>query len=413
MNHLWLDVVADVATVAPYEQALRETLETCLSDPGWLNEPEFSGVYPFLAVCWVYPELQLLIRGNMAYWDRERRATFESCLAPYLTHAQNGIDDKPHYQTATELLAEKLPERRWMIEGLMHEGLILFGGKSKRGKSYLALDLAMAMAAGRSAFGHPDFAVRAKRRVLYIALEDGKGRIQERLRKIQPNIETLDTLAFSYTWPLLTQGGMGQLEAAITEEKFDVIVLDILARVEGAPPGKGDRDYHEVYDLFASLQTLRSHHSFTLLMLTHLRKQDAEDVFDTLHGSVAYAGAQDVLWVLERKPNDDVAVLHLRDKDAEDLSIAIQFKDGCWHFLGEGEEHVQGQAAREIIQALREEERPLSIREIMQCTGMPQSKYAQVRKTLSRLAAEDLILRVDRGRYAIGYRAMHEQDVPF
>ena len=407
----WLDTVEDLAKVVSYEQALREMLETCLDNPNWLDDPESTGLYPFMAACWSHPELQLMIRGVMHFWDRERRATFEACLQPYLKTRINGT--APLYQTATDLLNEELPAQQWMIEKLLHEGLVLFGGKSKRGKSYLALDLAMSMAAGRSAFGHPEFAVRHAKKVLYIALEDGKRRLQDRLRAIQPNVTQLDNLCFAYEWPPLTEGGLEQLTDAITQRAFHVIILDILAKVEGtAQNGRREKDYHEVYSLFDALQELRNTHSFTLLMLTHLRKQDAEDVFDTLHGSVAYAGAQDVLWVMERKPQDDIAVLHIRDKDAEDLSLALRFQDGCWHFLGEGESHIQGQIARDIVQVLREEERPLSIKDIMQSTGIPQAKYANVRQTLTRLAKEDLILRVDRGRYAIGYRALHD-DVPF
>ena len=407
----WLHVVDDLASIVPYEQALQETLETCLTHEHWLAEPELTGLYPFLAACWRLPPLRLMIQAQCQFWAKEQRATFEACLQPYLTSSQNGHE--PIYQSATSLLAEALPDPQWMIEKLLHEGLVLFGGKSKRGKSYLALDLAVSMAAGRSAFGHPDFAVRSPKKVLYIALEDGKRRLQDRLRAIQPNLVELDTLCFAYEWPLLTEGGMEQLAAAVEEHHFQVLILDILAKVEGsAANGRGEKDYHEVYDIFAKLQALRNTHSFALLMLTHLRKQDAEDVFDTLHGSVAYAGAQDVLWVLERKPHDDIAVLHLRDKDAEDLSLALRFQDGCWHFLGEGEEHVQGQMARDVLQVLREEQRPCSIRDIQLATGIPPARYAYLRKILSKLAEEDLILRVDRGRYAIGYRALKEEN-PF
>ena len=51
-------------------------------------------------------------------------------------------------------------------------------------------------------------------------------------------------------------------------------------------------------------------------MLTPLRKAEAEDIFDTLHGSVAYQGVQDTLWVLERPPRDAVGALHVRERTA-------------------------------------------------------------------------------------------------
>ena len=77
------------------------------------------------------------------------------------------------------------------------------------------------------------------------------------------------------------------------------MVLGVLAQVEPATRGNSDRTYHDIYRMFAPLQDLHRRHPFCLAMLRHLRKADAEDFFDTLHGTVAYQDVQDILWVLE------------------------------------------------------------------------------------------------------------------
>lgn len=44
---------------------------------------------------------------------------------------------RPEPQTATDLLAEAIPPPAPIVENLIHEGMLLLGGKSKRDKSWL------------------------------------------------------------------------------------------------------------------------------------------------------------------------------------------------------------------------------------------------------------------------------------
>ena len=108
-----------------------------------------------------------------------------------------------------------------------------------------------------------------------------------------------------------------------------LIVIDVLAVVEPAARSSSEKTYHDIYGMFAPLQELHCRFPFCLALLTHRRKAEADDVFDTLHGSVADQGAQDVLWVMERRPQDASGVLHLRDKDAEDRALQLALVD--WH----------------------------------------------------------------------------------
>lgn len=311
----------------------------------------------------------------------------------------------PPPETLTDLLAAHIPAPRQMFEDLMHEGMLLFGGKSKRGKSWLMFDLALSLALGRSGFRH--FACPAPLPVLYLALEDGRARLQGRARAIQPNLTTAANFHLRYSFPALADGGIDALAQEITTYRYGLVVIDVLARLESLG-GKGEKNYHEVYNMFTPLQKLRKQHPFCLAMLTHLRKQDAEDVFDSLLGSVAYQGAQDVLWVLERKPKDDFAFLHMRDKDAEDKTMALRFLGGHWEYIGEGEEYEMSRDSRRIIQVLNEEKRDMGIPEIMKAAHFEDHKYAYVRNLLVSLVKDDLIHRTRQGRYSATVRAAYE-----
>jgi len=83
--------------------------------------------------------------------------------------------------TAAEIVAEKLPSVRWVIPEILPEGVTLLAGKPKMGKSWMGLDVGIAIATGGVALGTK----RVQRGdVLYLALEDNRRRIQNRLNKL-------------------------------------------------------------------------------------------------------------------------------------------------------------------------------------------------------------------------------------
>jgi hypothetical protein len=327
--------------------------------------------------------------------DAKRRMNGRGPKAPRLPH-----------ETLTELIAADIPPPLQLFDGLMHEGMLLFGGKSKRGKSWLMFDLALSLAVGRAGFRH--FDCPQPRPVLYLALEDGRARLQGRAKAIQPNLTTANTFHLMYNFPALNEGGIEALTQEIATEQYGLVIIDVLAKLETPKAGKGDKNYHDIYDMFTPLQDLRKQHPFCLAMLTHLRKQEADDVFDSLLGSVAYQGAQDVLWVLERKPKDDFAFLHIRDKDAEDKTIALRFLDGHWEYIGEGDEYEVSRDQRKVLKVLAEEKREMGIEEIRKACEFPENKYGYVRKLLVTMVKDDLIHHSSYGKYSATVRAVKE-----
>ena len=352
--------------------------------------------------------LCLLETHGISELPREKGRTWLAQELKRARHKANGVartaDAVPVPEHGDDLLADTIPPPRPIVEGLLHEGMLLFGGKSKRGKSWLMLDLALAVATGKPVWQH--FPTREPQPVLYLALEDGRGRIQRRLRAIQPGIQTTGKLQLLYDFPLINDGGIERLRHYIETCHYRLVVLDVLARVEPTAKGNNDKTYHEIYRMFAPLQDLHRRHTFCLAMLTHLRKAEAEDVFDTLHGSVAYQGAQDTLWVLERPPRDAVGVLHLREKDSDDQALHVSFVDGHWEFLGHDTEVKLSQGRQAILELFEEKERPLSIDEILKGLSRPRGRYQTVRKTLQRMVQDEQLVRLDRGRYAASRGAL-------
>src|SRR5712691_6266175 len=85
---------------------------------------------------------------------------------------------RPKILNAVELMALELPEPRWAVTGLIPEGLNIFAGRPKSGKSWLMLGIAIAVASGGRALGQ---VAVAPGDVLYLAMEDSPRRLKERI----------------------------------------------------------------------------------------------------------------------------------------------------------------------------------------------------------------------------------------
>jgi hypothetical protein len=114
--------------------------------------------------------------------------------------------------TATGLMGTIFPEPRFAVPGLVAEGLNLFAGGPKIGKSWLALGLGVAVASGGRALG----SIPVDRGdVLYLALEDTPRRLQSRLRSVLQGQPAPDGLNFATEWRPMPEGGGDDLDAAL------------------------------------------------------------------------------------------------------------------------------------------------------------------------------------------------------
>src|SRR5262249_3528333 len=133
--------------------------------------------------------------------------------------------------TAAELVAAEFPEPRWAVPGIIPEGASLLAGGPKLGKSWLMLNLAIAVASGGRALGR----IRVdKGDVLYLPLEDTARRLRDRLIAILGNEPPPDGLTLELECPRLPDGGADHIEAWIAEHPAArLIIIDVLVRVRG------------------------------------------------------------------------------------------------------------------------------------------------------------------------------------
>jgi DNA-binding transcriptional ArsR family regulator len=307
----------------------------------------------------------------------------------------------PEIDGLGDLLDRELPEPAWLVPGLLGEGLVLFAGKPKLGKSWLALSLALACAPSndqskRVALGH--YPVTAGG-VLYLSLEDSEKRFQSRVRKLLGERPVPSSFGYALEWKPLLSGGLHDLETILCNAPDTrLVVIDTLARVR-TPGSSGSSIYQEDYALMAALHALVVRHHLTLILVHHTRKMASDDAFDEISGTTGLTGAVDTSMVLKRARGERDATLHLTGRDVEEQELALTFDPAtcAWTVTGNAAERQQSQSRQAILDLLAEYG-PMAQKEVVQALDMPKGT---IYSTLARLAQEGLLCKVRRGRYAL------------
>jgi AAA domain len=309
--------------------------------------------------------------------------------------------------TAAHLKTVTFEPVQYVLPQYIPEGVTL---RPKIGKSWLALDLAVACASGRGVLGsvkpaHGD--------VLCLALEDGKRRLKRRLHKLLSPFSSAWPERLSLVpmgdWQRADQGGLEDIEAWCESVAKPVLVeIDTLERFRKPAQGK-QQLYAADTEAIASLQKIAIKYSVAILVLHHDRKAEADDPFDTVSGTLGLTGAADTILILKRQPDGSV-VLHARGRDVEESDTALQFdKATCqWTILGEASAVHCSTERRRIVSVLAEAGGPLSVSEIMAEANLKRNAADVL---LGRMARDGDIERVERGSYGLPSQAMNKRQI--
>jgi hypothetical protein len=301
---------------------------------------------------------------------------------------------------AQELCGQQFPDVRWIIPGLIPEGVTLLASRPKLGKSWLVLQIAAAVAKGVVTLTASDEPPVGD--VLYAALEDTRRRLQRRLTKYFGSLrETWPArLTLATEWPRLDQGGIDRLrEWCLSVSKPALIVIDVLKKVR--PPKKnGQTDYDADYMACEGLHGLAADFGIGIIVVTHDRKMGADDVFDTVSGTLGLTGAVDTIAILKR--NTQGVTLHVEGRDLVDrIEKAVVFdRDTCrWTIVGEATEVLRSAQRSRVLRALAKTPDGLSTQEIIGAAELRNRSAADT--LLSRMAEDGEIERLKLGRYGL------------
>lgn len=300
--------------------------------------------------------------------------------------------------TAAELQDMNFPAILWIVTGYIGPGLTVLAGKPKLGKSWLALAIAVAVATGGMVLGTRQC---AKGAVLYAALEDPARRLRDRLDKVYGPCRDRwpSNLTFWTQGEMqpLDAGGLDQLRTWIAANPdAKLIIIDTFARVRtGAQRGKSayQADYREI----GALKAIADETGVAIIVVTHTRKAEADDPYDTVSGTLGITGAADGTLILAR--DGQGVTLRATGRDVAEVEIAVKFDQVffCWLELGEADTVRRSGERGALLAALEEAGEPMNLRDLAAATGQ---KYANVRRLVGKMVKAGEIKKAGRGVYA-------------
>ena len=177
------------------------------------------------------------------------------------------------------------PEKSWLIDALWaREAVGCIGGTPKSYKTWLALEMAIAVASGRPCLGR--FAVRDPGTALVYAAEDAPAALRERCEGIaQARGVDLSRLPLGLiTEPILRLDSpehQERLTATVQRLKPKLLLLDPLVRLH-----RGDENSSaEISALLGFLRQLQREHHVAIVLVHHIRKSGASQPGQALRGS--------------------------------------------------------------------------------------------------------------------------------
>lgn len=240
-------------------------------------------------------------------------------------------------------------------------GVTVLAGRPKMGKSYLALNLALAITKGGMFLSH--FPMQYEGDVLYLALEDNESRMYGRIcALLGEDEEPPPNLWLDYYAPTLDEGVLTQeIEEWIQLPEVKqprLIVIDIFRMVQSSR-GRKDDIYELEYSDMTQLTKLARTYNVHILIVTHLNKSYSavEDMADAVMSSTAITGGASGIWVLSGRGEERCdAELHISGKDIPRWSCGLQQirLDGHmdWKALGDINSVLQGDVKIEILTTL-------------------------------------------------------------
>ncbi len=299
--------------------------------------------------------------------------------------------------TAEELLATEFPDPISLIVGFLVVGLSYLAGRPKLGKSWMALQLAIAVATGGKFLGVD--AERAK--VLYLALEDNARRIKNRAR-LQGMPPSAD-ITFETDWEPFGAGGLAKLMHTVQAEGYRLIIIDTLSR---ALAGMDQMDGEAMGSILGSLQRFAVENNISILLVDHHRKAGAEtvqDLVDSVSGATAKTAVADAVWGLFRARGQREATLKITGRDLEDREVVVNFDQttACWQLVGDAAQVRQDTMQGSILHAMAENfDGDATVSDL---AGFLERKKQQVSREVAELCAKGMLVRGDKKGREVPY----------
>jgi hypothetical protein len=305
--------------------------------------------------------------------------------------------------TAMALMKQEFHPLRYAVYPLVPEGLTLLVGSPKIGKSWVALQLCVAVALGEHALGKLPV---DKGTALYLALEDNPRRLQRRLGNLLDNDTNpdLDNLKLYTEWPSVDDGGDDSLDSWLENHPDTrLVVIDTLKMIKDKR-SKGNANAYDIdYEAVRPLLRVAQKHGVALVVVHHTKKfQDTDDPYKDISGSTGLTGGVDNIVYLRRERSKSSGTLLYDGRDVEqpgELAIEWDSLTAGWKLVADSSEfHKLGPDRKLLYEAVRE----LGIATPAMIAVEVDKPVDTIKKTLRRMVDTGHLAQPSHGRYTVG-----------
>ena len=318
------------------------------------------------------------------------------------TRAPVELEDRPRHQ-------------QWLIDALWgRQAVGIIGGEPKCGKSFLALDIAVSVAAGVPCLRR--FETDQCGPVLMFAAEDAGHIVRTRLKGIAraagADFKTLDIAVIDV--PVLRldhRSDRRRLEHTVQRIRPRLVLLDPLVRLHGVD----ENAVADIAPILGFLRDLQRRFETAVLLVHHSRKSGATRPGQALRGTSELHAWGDSNLYLRRRDNQIVmTVEHRAARGLNDIEIELADNGQGAALRLRRQVPVEAvpapqTAEQRIVEVLAEADKPLSQAQIRKRAA---ARNATVSATLHTLLQHGRVERASKACYRLTATAVHNAPTP-
>jgi len=299
--------------------------------------------------------------------------------------------------TAKELMDMELPPLRYLVDDVFPEGTSLLAAPPKIGKTFLCLNVAVAIAQGGQALGKVPV---DEGRVFFIDLDGSKRGMQRRLKVMLQGEKPPSNLHIVRDWERLDEGGMSRLEALLRAyDDTRVVVIDTLKGLR--PKDSGQRNMYDTdYEAVAPIRSLGEKYNVSFIVVHHTNKRTGGDPLNLVSGSTGLTGAVDNVLIMQKERGSKDAQLTVIPREEEEAELALSFDPhiNTWTLRGTAAEIAKTDERQAVLDALKNAETPMRASDIAGLAHIDQTPK-NVSYLLGKLADQGKVLKAEKYGY--------------
>jgi hypothetical protein len=294
---------------------------------------------------------------------------------------------------AAELLEQPMAEPNYIVRPYVPEGVTLWCGRPKLGKTTMLRQLAHQANIGGRFLGEPCSGAE----VWFLSLEEGERVMRKKLAQSCPNPAELRGVRLEFEWPQGPDGVelLRERMQARTNERPVLLIVDSLTRFR-QPASDRANAFTEDYNAVKQLADLAKEFAgMAVVVLHHTTKAVPDDPVSAISGTYGLTAAADSYCVMLKQGLQYRLHAGGRLWDREECDYELQRQAGGWHLMGPWEHsapHGLTRKQQEVIALLHTGAKSNKV--LAEHTGQSASALSHMMKALD---ARGLAVRIANG----------------